>query len=97
MLSVDRSSVTTAAAAHALYTSDGKQSAAVFGLTVGEFNAENIACVENKIENHPTQTDNPAHALADYSKHSAKQQKLVAKRLKKQAVARGCLYRSEAA
>ena len=39
-LSVDRSSLTTAAAAFALFTSDGHASVAVYGLSVAEFGVE---------------------------------------------------------
>jgi hypothetical protein len=91
-LSTDRSSITTAADAHALYTSTGKKSAAVFGLTVAEFNAESIPCIEDPVKDDPHLPDNPAHALADYSAHAHGKQKLIAKRLKRLAVARGCLH-----
>ena len=91
-LSVDRSAKTSAAAAHALYTSIGKKSAAVFGLTVGEFSNEDIQCFEDPITGDPILPDNPAHALSDYSAHDAKKQKVIAKRLKRLAVTRGCLH-----
>jgi len=92
MLSVDRSSLTSAEDAHALYTSTGRKSAAVFGVSVGEFEAESISCVEDPIKKTEVEPANPAHALADYSALSISKQKLVAKRLKRQAVERGCLY-----
>lgn len=92
MLSVDRSSLTTAANAHALYTSTGKKSVAVFGVSVGEFGVESIPCVEDPIEKTDAEPANPAHALADYSGHTTSKQKLVAKRLKRLAIERGCLY-----
>jgi len=91
-LSTDRSSLTTAADAHALFTSTGKKSAAVFGLTVGEFLTESIPCVEDPVKDAPEFPDNPAHALADYSAHERNKQKVIAKRLKRLALARGCLH-----
>ena len=92
MLSTDRSSLTSAEEAHKLYTSTGRLSAAVFGLTVEEFATEQVACIEDPIKDDPEAPDNPAHALADYSDHDAKKQKVVAKRLKSLAIRRGCLY-----
>ena len=92
MLSTDRSSLTTAEASHSLYTSTGRKSAAVFGLSVHEFGRENIQCVEDPIAASTNDPGNPAHALADYSLHDEKAQKLIAKRLKRLAVARGCLF-----
>lgn len=92
MLSTDRSSLTMAAASHALYTSTGRRSAAVFGLSVGEFEREDIKCFEDPLKKSEAEPENHAHALADYSSHAEKAQKLVAKRLKRLAVARGCLH-----
>lgn len=95
MLSIDRSSLTTPSAAHSLFVSTGKESVAVFGIGLGEFHNETIECFGDSVaatENNPA---NPAHALADYSSHTEKNQKIVAKRLKRLAVARGCLYQEE--
>lgn len=92
MLSVDRSSRTTAAQSHALYTGNGLASAAVYGLSVGEFGAEAIECIEDPIEASEGAAANYAHALANYSPHTLKDQKLKAKRLKRVAVARGRLH-----
>ncbi len=92
LMSVDRSSLTTAEASHALYTSGGKKSAAVFGVTVGEFGSESIECLSDPIEASEDEPENPAHAVADYSKYSTSQQKIIAKKLKRIAVERGSLY-----
>lgn len=92
MLSVDRSAVVTADQAYLLYTRNGNASAAVFGLSVGEFAADEVPCYEDPIQATVAMAANPAHALADYSAHTLKQQKLVAKKLKRAAVARGQLY-----
>ncbi|WP_141100944.1 hypothetical protein [Roseateles aquatilis] len=94
MMSVDRSSLTTAAAAHRLYTTVGKRSAAVFGLSVSEFAAQAIPCMADPVMNDPQLPDNPAHALADFSAHDMKQQKVVAKKLKRYALSRGCLFKT---
>ena len=92
LMSVDRSALTTAEASHSLYTAGGKKSAAVFGLTVGEFGSESIECLSDPIKAGGDQPENPAHAVADYSKYSTSQQKVIAKKLKRLAVERGALH-----
>jgi hypothetical protein len=94
MLSTDRSSLTSAAQAHSLFVSTGKESAAVFGIGVGEFQTESIVCVEDPVTATDELPANLAHALADYSSHTDKVQKVLAKRLKRLAIARGCLFQA---
>lgn len=91
-MSGDRAAMVTAQQSHTNFIRSGRKSAAVFGLTVREFGAEEIACYADPLEKTETEEANPAHALADYSKHDERQQKLIAKRLKHRAMARGCLY-----
>jgi hypothetical protein len=91
-LSVDRGSLVTAAESHANYTSSGKASAAVFGLSVREFNVENIGCCSAPVFKTDETEENLAHALADYSPHVDSAQKLVAKRLQRLAIIRGILH-----
>lgn len=91
-LSLDRSSLTSAAESHALYTSSGRQSAAVFGLLVGEFNAVPIPCLSDPTEEEPPHPANPAHALADYTGLDPKSLKNIAKRLKRLAIQHGQLH-----
>ena len=91
-LSVDRSSITTATLSHELYKTNGHYSVAVYGVTVGKFEDEKIDCCSDPLEATDVQKANPAHAFADYSSHSANQQKIKAKRLKRKALARGCLH-----
>jgi hypothetical protein len=91
-LSLDRSSITSAAAAFELFNSNGYSSAAVYALTVSEFGEEQIPCREDGIVATATTKANPAHAIADYSSHTNNQQKKTAKRLKRKAVARGKLH-----
>ena len=91
-LSVDRSSLTDAASSYALFTGAGHLSASVYGLTVGEFRVEALACLSDPLAAVGAEPANPAHAYADYSGHSLSQQKAKAKRLKQTALARGCLY-----
>jgi hypothetical protein len=91
-LSVDRSSVTSADLSHQAYLATGLASAAVYGLTVGEFGAESIECLANPLEEKEDQAKNAAHSLADYSPHNSNQQKNIAKRLKLKALARGRLH-----
>ena len=91
-LSVDRSALTTAKDSYELYTGNGFESAAVYGLTVGEFRRQDIPCIEDPLDASDGQAANPAHALADYEAHAPSQQKTKAKRLKRKALARGRLY-----
>jgi len=88
-LSVDRSSLTTAKNSFDLFVENGFQSDAVYGLTVGEFNKENINCFPDPLDTNPI---NPAHASADFSSFGNSDQKKIAKRLKSKATTRGQLY-----
>jgi len=92
MLSVDRSSLTSAAESYTLFTSGGLKSQAIYGLSVAEFQEQGIACISDPITGDPDREDNLAHALADYSAHTEKVQKVKAKKLKAKAVARGKLH-----
>jgi hypothetical protein len=91
-LSVDRSTITDAAAAFGLYIANGHKSAAVYGLSVGEFEEYNLPCVSDPLEATDHQASNPAHAYADFSQHGTNKQKTLAKRLKVKALARGRLH-----
>lgn len=92
LMSVDRSTLTSAAAAHALYTRGGLRSDAVFGLTVGEFAAQEVPTVADPIEASAGMPDNPAHALADFTAHGTSARRRIAKALKRLAIARGRLH-----
>lgn len=94
-LSVDRSSLTTAAKAFELYTSNGLKSVAVYALSVGEFETENISCFEDPVLGSAIAKANPAHSVADFSPHSNSQRDKIAKRLRQKAVARGRLHPSD--
>jgi hypothetical protein len=94
-LSVDRSALTTAATAHALFTANGHESVAVYGISVGEFGSEALECASDPLDATEDQQANPAHAIADYSPHGGSKQKTIAKRLKIKALARGCLHSTE--
>jgi hypothetical protein len=83
MLPVDRSSITTARDAYQLFTDNGYECARIYGVSVGEFLDEAIACYSDPLPATATKRANPAHALADFSQHSRNQQKIVAKRLKR--------------
>jgi hypothetical protein len=91
-LSVDRGALTTASDAHALYTSNGHRSAAVYGITVSEFAGCGIPCEDDPLEETEEAARNPAHALASFAGYGTSKQKTLGKRLKKFAVARGCLH-----
>ncbi len=93
-LSVDRESMTTPAAAFALFTTNGGNSAAVYGLSVGEFRQEKLGCHADPLEASDSRQANPAHAIADYGAHGTSERKNKGKRLKIKAVARGLLHPS---
>jgi hypothetical protein len=92
MLSLDRAALVTPADSHLNYVEAGRASAAVFGLSVSEFQSEKVTCVEDPIEATGSTSANPAHSLADYSAHQLKQQKIIGKKLKRVAIARGRLH-----
>ncbi|REC98881.1 hypothetical protein DFO60_4834 [Ectopseudomonas oleovorans] len=91
-LSVDRGSLVSAEESHANYVASGLKSAAVFGLTVGEFKSVDIPTFADPIAETPDRPENLAHALADYSAHSAAEQKQKALRLQEMAIQRGPLH-----
>lgn len=91
-LSVDRSSMTTAEASHALFTGNGFASAAVYGVSVGEFVAHGLPCYPDPLEADGKLAANPAHAYADFSNVTISQGKKIAKRLRNVAVNRGRLH-----
>ena len=91
-LSVDRSSLTDAAGAHALYTGNGFQSAAVYGVTVAEFGAERLPCHSDPLAADGKLAANTVHAYADFTAFSGNQKKNIGKRLRKLAVKRERLH-----
>lgn len=91
-LSVDRAAITDAAGAFALHIGNGHMSAAVYGLSVGEFMECDLPCVPDPLKATGHQAANPAHAYADFSHHGTNKKKTLAKRLKLKALARGCLH-----
>ena len=91
-LSVDRSSLTTAKDSYQLFTGNGFESRAVYGVTVGEFREQDIPCIGDPLDSSNGQAANPAHALADYRAHTPSRQKIKAKRLKQKALVRGRLF-----
>ncbi len=92
LLSVDRSALTSAEAAHALYTMSGRLSAAVYGISVAEFDTQNVSCRGNPTSKTEAAEENPAHAVADFTAHGSSKQKTIGQKLKKAALARGLLY-----
>lgn len=93
LLSSDRSTLTTPAAAFQHYTQHvGKQSCAVFGLEVQEYADEAIACTADPLAASGSIPANPAHALSDFTAHDPRCWKNIAKRLKIKAEERGCFY-----
>ena len=93
LLSVDRGSMMTPRESHGLFTDNGFDCARVYGISVGEFANEKIVCRPDPLPSSDAMPRaNPAHAVADFSPHNTSQQKLIAKRLKRRALSRGCLY-----
>jgi hypothetical protein len=91
-LSVDRSALTDAKGSYDLYLRMGQSSAAVFGITVGEFRSQDLTCHSDPIEETVQRPGNSAHSVVDFKKFGASQQKTKAKRLKLVAIARGKLH-----
>lgn len=92
LMSVDRGALTTPAASHAAYLATGKQSAAVFGVSVEEFAGEALPCVEDAVEAKDGKLANPYHALVDYTSFDEKARRLISMRLWAKATARGRLH-----
>lgn len=91
-MSVDRGSLTTPKASFDLYRENGRQSAAVYGVSVGEFIAESILCHPDPLPATEKLKANPAHAFADYNGIGANQRKKKAQRLRTAALRRGLLH-----
>ena len=91
-LSVDRSTLTTPATSHRLFTGNGFQSSAVYSVTVGEFDSEGLPCHPDPLKAEGVQQANPTHAYADYLAFNVSQGKKIAKRLGNIAVKRGRLH-----
>jgi hypothetical protein len=97
LLSVDRNSLTTAAAAYILFTTPrilgfGAQSAGVWALSVCEVNGLQgapLRAIEDPLVATPTAPADPAHALVDFTPYKPTQQKKIGQRLKILALARG--------
>lgn len=82
-LSVDRLSLTDAAASFALYVGNGLKSRATYGVSVGQFGAEGISCHSDPLAATAVLQANPAHAYADYTGiASPKAEKKKAQRLR---------------
>lgn len=92
LLSVDRSALTSASASFDLFIQNGYQSAAVYGVTAVEFNDESISCHSDPIPDTDDARGNPAHAVASYQTLNESKKRLVAKRIKAKALARGKLH-----
>jgi hypothetical protein len=74
-LSVDRSTLTTAANAHALFTTAkpngfGGASEGTWGLTVGECTTEGLSSREDPVAATAATPANPAHAVVDFAAHT---------------------------
>lgn len=91
-LSVDRGSLTTPKASFELYRENGRQSAAVYGVSVGEFTAEGIPCKPDPLPATENLKANPAHAYADYNGVGTNQRRKKAQRLRTAALRRGILH-----
>ena len=92
-LSVDRSSKTTTTASFDLYIGSGRASVAVCGVTVEEYDKENIPCYPDPLEAMEILHANPAHAYADFNAFGTNQRRKLAQRLRNVATVRGFLHR----
>lgn len=94
-LSVDCSSLTTPVASFDLYVANGRESVAVYGVSVGQFEAQGIPCHSDPLPETDKLKANPAHAYANFKGIEVpKKQKQAAQRLRDWAVERGRLYKS---
>jgi len=96
-LSVDRSTLTTPAEAHALFTAPKpagfeQASAGVWGLSITEVVEVGIAPRPDRIDATHEYPENPAHALLEYPSANPKGWKGLGRRLKVKAADRGCLH-----
>lgn len=92
-LSVDRSAISTAKDSFNLHVSEKKlQAAGTYGLLVSEFSSVQISCFPDPLSESDGQPSNPAHAYGDFSHLNSGKQKVAAKKLKRQAIERGCLH-----
>ena len=91
-LSVARESLTTPQASFDLYRENGRQSAAVYGVSVGEFTIEGIPCQPDPLPPTENLKANPAHAYADYNGIGTNQRRKKAQRLRTAALRRGLLH-----
>jgi hypothetical protein len=91
-MSVDRGSLTTPKASFDLYRENGRQSAAVYGVSVGEFTSEDIPCHPDPISATQDLKANPAHAYADYNGIGTNQRRKKAQRVRTAALRRGRLH-----
>ena len=91
-MSVDRGSLTTPKTSFDLYRENGRQSAAVYGVSVGEFTVEDIPCQPDPLPATENLKANPAHAYADYNGIGTNQRKKKAQRLRTAALRRGLLH-----
>jgi hypothetical protein len=92
-LSVDRETLTTAQSAYDLYVGNGLKSGGTYGVTTGEFGAQELQCYPQPIEASGSLKANPAHARVDFSALGSSKRRTVAKRLKTCALSRGLLYK----
>lgn len=98
-LSVDRGAVTTAAAAHSLFTAPrpdgfGKSSQGVWGLGVSELSTIGLSAWEDPRLADDLGPANSAHAVIEFNALSATKWKSAGKRLKRFALSRGRLFPS---
>ena len=91
-MSVDRESLTSPKASFDLYRENGRQSAAVYGVSVGEFTVEGIPCLPDPLPATEIQKANAAHAYADYNGIGTNQRRKKAQRLRTVALRRGLLH-----
>ena len=91
-LSVDRSAIVSAAESYHNYINNGRASAAVFGVSVGECLEEQLPSFEDPIEESATSKANPAHAVIDFGAFSGKDCRVIGRRLQLKASARGQLH-----
>ena len=90
-LSCDRSTVVTPRQAFEAYIAQGRPSAGVWAISVGEFAAVLLQSYSDPLP------ENAAHALVDYSAHEERDWRRLSKKVYRHAVVRARMYPEEEA
>jgi hypothetical protein len=92
-LSVARGSLTTPAAAFALYLDGlGHPSAGTWAVAVGECREQSLNVFPDPLTSPPEKVADPAHAIVDFAPHTKSQAEAKGARLARKAIERGKMH-----